>query len=75
MLSNFYPVDVNVNGENHKSAEHAFQLTKALRNGDINAAGRIRIANTQLYAKRIGDTINTNPAWETEKVEVMTSYL
>lgn len=75
VFSNFYPVDVNVNGENHKSAEHAFQLTKALRNGDINAAERIRSANTALDAKRIGDTINTNSAWETEKVEVMTNIV
>lgn len=72
VLSNFYPFDVIVNGENHKSAEHAFHLTKALRNGDINAAERIRSANMALDAKRIGDTMKTKSAWETEK-EVMTS--
>lgn len=48
LLSNFYSIDVN--GGNHKSAEHAFQLTKALRNSDINAAERNRSMNTALDA-------------------------
>lgn len=48
-------------------------MKKALRNGDINAAMRIRSSNTALDAKRIGNTISTNSAWETEKVEVITS--
>lgn len=75
VLSNFYSVDVNINGENHKSAEHAFQLTQALRKGNINTAERIRSANTARDAKRIGDTISTNSAWETEQVEVKTSIV
>lgn len=59
LLSNFQSIDVNVNGGNHKSAEHAFQLTKALRNSDINTTERNRSVNTALDASRIGDTINT----------------
>lgn len=35
VLSNFYSVNVNVNGGNHKSAEYAFQLTKAPRNDEV----------------------------------------
>ncbi|XP_062600986.1 uncharacterized protein LOC134262628 [Saccostrea cucullata] len=42
-------------GETHKSAEHAYQLTKAIRSGDFNATENIRIAPTALEAKRIGD--------------------
>lgn len=36
---------------------------------------KFRSANTALDDKRIDDTINTNSAWETEKVEVMTSIV
>ncbi|XP_056003450.1 uncharacterized protein LOC130049620 [Ostrea edulis] len=68
-------VNVNVNGELHKSTGHAFQLTKAIRNGDISAADRIRSASNALEAKRIGDVVKTNSSWETEKVEVMTTII
>lgn len=36
MLSNFYHVDVNFNGENHKFAEHAF-LTKRRMSKSCNS--------------------------------------
>jgi ribA/ribD-fused uncharacterized protein len=75
VLSNFHACDVNVNGELHKSTEHAFQLTKALRNGDISAADRIRSASNALQAKRIGDAVKTTSSWESEKVEVMTTII
>lgn len=75
VLSNFFPAELKVNGETHGSAEHAFQLTKALRNGDINAAERIRAATTALDAKRIGDTVKTSSTWDTEKVDIMSNII
>ena len=74
-LSNFFPAKLKINGETHGSAEHAFQMTKALRNGDMNAAERIRAATTALDAKRIGDTVKTSSTWDTEKVDTMSNII
>lgn len=52
VLSNFYPYSVKVFGETHKSAEHVFQLTKALRSGDQVAAEKVCESKTALEAKR-----------------------
>lgn len=41
-LSNFYPCHLNVFGEKHKSAEHVYQMTKAIRAGDLEAAKKVR---------------------------------
>jgi hypothetical protein len=43
-LSNFFPCELSIFGETFKSAEQAFQTTKALRSGDVDAAERIRNA-------------------------------
>lgn len=63
VLSNFSTADINVNFGT--SAKHAFQLTKALRNGVFNAAERIKSVSTALDAKRIEDTFRRNLTWET----------
>lgn len=65
VLSNFSTADINVNFGTHTSAKHAFQLTKALRNGVFHAAERIRSVSTALDAKRIEDTFRRNLTWET----------
>ncbi|XP_061177754.1 uncharacterized protein LOC133186538 [Saccostrea echinata] len=67
--------EFKVFGENHRSAEHAFQITKAIRNGDLVAAEKIRSATTALDAKRIGDCISKNESWEKEKTEVMSTII
>lgn len=38
ILSNFYPCQINVFGESFSSAEQAYQLTKAIRTGNLIAA-------------------------------------
>ena len=68
-LSNFYPCDLKVFGENHKSAEHAYQLTKAIRAG--NAAKKVREAATAFDAKQIGHKITDPQDWSKEKEIVM----
>jgi predicted NAD-dependent protein-ADP-ribosyltransferase YbiA (DUF1768 family) len=55
--SNFFPCEVKVFGENHASAEHAYQLTKAIQSGDITSAEKIRKAKTALDAKKIGKRV------------------
>ena len=47
-------------GESHASAEHAYQLTKAIRSGDITSAEKIRDSKTALDAKKIGKTVRGN---------------
>lgn len=70
-LSNFYPCEIKVFGEVHQSAEHAYQFTKAIRSGDMDAVKKIREANTALEAKRAGNTVKEPVEWETQKVTVM----
>lgn len=70
-LSNFYPCHLNVFGEKHKSAEHAYQMTKAIRAGDLEAAKKVREAGTALDAKRIGHTVKDPQGWHKEKETVM----
>uniref|UniRef100_A0A8W8ILC2 Uncharacterized protein n=1 Tax=Magallana gigas TaxID=29159 RepID=A0A8W8ILC2_MAGGI len=43
-ISNFYPCSINVFGEKYNSAEHAYQLTKAIRACDLDAAKKVREA-------------------------------
>lgn len=68
-LSYFYPCHLNVFGEKHKSAEHAYQMTKAIRTGDLEAA-KVREAGTALYAKRIGHSVKDPEGWHKEKETV-----
>ena len=70
-LSNFYPCDLKVFGEHHKSAEHAYQLTKAIRAGNLDAAKKVREAATAFDAKQIGHKITDPQDWSKEKEIVM----
>ena len=36
-ISNFYPCEIKVFGEVHQSAEHAYQFTKVIRSGNMDA--------------------------------------
>ena len=51
-ISNFFPCEIKIFGEQHQSAEHAYQLTKALRSGDLGAVEKVRNASTALDAKK-----------------------
>lgn len=53
VLSNFYPCELEIYGVKHKSAEHAFQYTKAIR-CDLEAASKITVAEDVLSAMRLG---------------------
>lgn len=71
VLSNFYPCELDIYGVKHKSAEHAFQYTKAIRCGDLDAASKITAAEDALSAMRLGKKIKTNEQWNATKEAVM----
>ena len=75
VLSNFYACDLNVFGETFNSAEQAYQLTKAVRNGNLVAAEKIRDAKSAFQCKLIGKTVTSTPQWKTESDEVMEQIL
>lgn len=74
-LSNFFPCNLHVYGENMKSSEHAFQLRKAILMKDTTAARQIRTAPTAKHAKDIGDKIAGNQTWHNKKKDVMMHIL
>ena len=75
ILSNFFPCELNIYSTSHKSAEHAFQYTKAVRCGDLDAAKLIQEAPDALSAKRLGDKIKPNEQWTDTKESVMTEII
>lgn len=75
VLSNFYPCDLKIFGENFKSAEQAYQLTKAIRTGNLVAADKIRDAKSALECKLIGNTVTNTPQWRDEAEDVMEKIL
>jgi ribA/ribD-fused uncharacterized protein len=75
ILSNFYPCDITIFWVFHKSEEHAFQHTKALRCGDQTAAVQIQNAVDALSAQRMGDKVKTNEQWVNTSEKVMTGVI
>lgn len=75
ILSNFFPCELNMYGFTHKSAEHAFQYTKAVRCGDLDTAKTILEAKDALSAKRLGDKIRPNEQWADTRESVMTEII
>uniref|UniRef100_A0A8W8J5A4 NADAR domain-containing protein n=1 Tax=Magallana gigas TaxID=29159 RepID=A0A8W8J5A4_MAGGI len=70
-LYDFFPCDLRVFGEHHKTAEHAYQLTKAIRSGNTDAAQKVRDAETALDVKRIGNSVKDPQGWSDDKETVM----
>lgn len=54
VLSNFYQSELEIYGVKHKSTEHAFPYTKAIRCGDVDAASRITAAEDALLDSQLG---------------------
>lgn len=71
VLSNFFPCELMVFGESFESAEQAFQLTKAVRAGDLLAAERIRAAKSALECKQIGNSVLPSTSWHQDAPKVM----
>ena len=75
VLSNFFPTDVKVFGQTFKSAEQAFQHTKAMRSGDLYRAEQVMTADTALDAKKIGNQVLPSDQWFDTRDDVMRSIL
>lgn len=56
VLSNFYQSELEIYGVKHKSTEHAFPYTKAIRLGDVDVASRITAAEDALLDTQLGKT-------------------
>lgn len=67
-LSNFYPVNIQMDGEIYASVEDAFQAAKTLDPHDREC---IRVAQSPAHAKKMGRRVNLRPDWESIKIEVM----
>ena len=80
-LSNFHPCRMTFNNQQHKSAEHAYQYTKATFCANHYAASAILQAPNAYVAKHIGNQIkqqctpHTLKQWDHKKLEVMRDLL
>lgn len=71
-LSNFYESEMEYRGRTFKTAEHAYQWSKAVLSSDRD---RILNAPTPGIAKRIGKSITILDIWDNIKVDVMFDIL
>lgn len=60
-LSNFYPAEIELDGEVYQTLEAAFQARKTLDPGE---RAKIRTAKTPGEAKRLGRRVTLVPDWE-----------
>lgn len=67
-LSNFYPIEVEYNGEKYATAEHAYQAAKTL---DLTAHDAVKNAPTAGVAKRMGKTVPLRDRWKTLRIPIM----
>ena len=71
-LSNFYPLkNFRYNGLTFQTSEAAYVYEKATFHEDFHTAEAVRYTNTGIQAKRLGDKIVTNPAWQEKKIDIM----
>ena len=71
-LSNFALCNIELDGEEYDSVEHAYQAAKTL---DENERWIVRSAIWPRDAKRAGRRVTLRPDWEQIKVEVMWSLV
>lgn len=67
-LSNFWPVQVELDNEIYPSVEHAYQASKTLNPIERQA---IRKSNSPRAAKRLGRQVTLRPDWEEIKYDMM----
>lgn len=71
-LSNFYPSNVEWDGEIYPTVEHAFQAAKTL---DAEERRAVQGATMAAQAKHIGRHVTLRADWEQEKYAVMLELL
>jgi len=67
-LSNFFPCEIELDGEIYVSLEHAFQARKTL---DLAERAKVRAAKTPGDAKHLGRKVTLVENWEKIKLGVM----
>ena len=71
-LSNFFPCEIKVFGQNFNSSEHAYQYAHAIREGQDNIANEIINSHSARQAKELSKFIKQDPKWNTTSMcEVM----
>ena len=71
-LSNFFRVDVALDGVTYRSVEHAFQAAKSL---DPAERARVGAASSPAIARRVGKKVTLRPGWDALRLEVMLGLL
>ncbi len=71
-LSNFYPCEVEFDGEVYRTVEHAFVAAKTL---DKCIRDDIRFLSQPGKAKRFGKKIELRPDWDEIKLNIMEELL
>lgn len=67
-LSNFYPVPIDLDGEDYPSVEHAFQAAKT---DDPEERRSIRENPSPVTAKHIGRRVTLRPGWDHLRFGIM----
>jgi len=75
VMSNFYKCDINIYGTRMKSAEHAYQYTKAFRRGELDQAKKIQEAKDGAEAKYLARFLKPSTTWVSERDQVMKDVL
>lgn len=71
-LSNFYPVEIKLDGIVYPNAEAAFQAQKTL---DVEERHKFSMLKNPVQAKRLGRKVKLRDDWEEVKLEIMTEIV
>ena len=71
-LSNFYPVEIKLDGIVYPNAESAFQAQKTL---DVEERRKFSMLKNPVQAKRLGRKVKLRDDWEEVKLEIMTEIV
>lgn len=71
-LSNFYPVEIKLDGIVYPNAETAFQAQKTL---DVEERRNFSMLKRPVQAKRLGRKVKLRDDWEEVKLDIMTEIV
>ena len=71
-LSNFYPVELKLDGIVYPNAEAAFQAQKTL---DVEERRKFSMLKNPVQAKRLGRKVKLRDDWEEVKLDIMTEIV
>lgn len=71
-LSNFYPVEIKLDGIVYPNAEAAFQAQKTL---DVEERRKFSMLKEPVQAKRLGRKVKLRDDWEEVKLDIMTEIV